>query len=68
LTDASSIDDPLIRASVLDQWTFNQSLGSLRARVGVSAAIIIDTFNVDVDEVLSQILPPPIDSESNDPS
>jgi hypothetical protein len=67
LTDVRSIDGPLIEAGVLDQWKFNQALGSLRARIGVSVAIIIDTFNVDVDEHLSPLLPPPIDSEPNDP-
>ena len=68
LTDVSSIAGPLVRANVLDQWRFNQSLGSLRARIGVSVAIIIDTFNVDVDEHLAPLLPPPLDFDPNDPS
>jgi hypothetical protein len=68
LTDVSSIDDPLVQAAVLDQWRFNQALGSLRARIGVSVAIIIDTFDVDVDEHLSPLLPPPIDSEPSEPT
>jgi hypothetical protein len=67
LTDVSFINGPLVRADVLDQWKFNQSLGSLRARIGVSLVIIIDTFNVDIDEHLSPLLPPPIDSEPDDP-
>jgi len=66
LTDVGFIEGPLVQADVLDQWRFNQSLGSLRARIGVSVAIIIDTFNVDIDEHLSLLLPPPIDSEPND--
>lgn len=61
LTDVSLIKSPLIRAEVLDQWKFNQALGSLRARVGVSVAIIIDTFNIDVDEHFAPLLPPPVD-------
>jgi len=66
LTDVGFIEGPLVQADVLDQWRFNQSLGSLRARIGVSVAIIIDTFNIDIDEHLSPLLPPPIDSEPND--
>jgi hypothetical protein len=42
-------------------WLFNQALGSLRARVGTSVAIIIETFDVDTDEYLAKIMPPPVD-------
>lgn len=46
-----------------ESWLFNQALGSLRARVGTSVAIIVETFDIDVDEHLSKIMPPPIDEE-----
>lgn len=44
-------------------WLFNQALGSLRARIGTSAAIILESFEIEVDEHLSRIMPPPIDEE-----
>lgn len=68
ITEVHSIETPLIQESVLDQWKFNQALGSLRARIGVSVAVIIDTFNVDVDEQLAPLLPPPVDTVPDNPS
>jgi hypothetical protein len=44
-------------------WIFSQALGELRGRVGVSVAIIIDRFDIDVDEHLAKILPPVGDAE-----
>jgi hypothetical protein len=40
---------------------FYQALGSLRARVGISVAVIIETFDIDVDEHLAKLMPPPVD-------
>jgi uncharacterized protein DUF6650 len=44
-------------------WLFNQALGSFRAHVGVSVAVIIKTFDVAIDEHLAKILPPPLDGD-----
>lgn len=49
-----------------DSWLFNQALGSLRARVGTSIAVIIETFDIAIDEHLTQILPPPVDEERDE--
>jgi hypothetical protein len=49
-----------------DSWMFNQAIGSLRARVGTSVAIIAETFDVDIDEHLAKILPPPVDEEADE--
>lgn len=49
-------------------WLFNQALGALRGRVGASVAVIVDTFDVDVDEHLGKILPPPVDDQAEDAS
>ncbi len=42
---------------------FNQALGAFRARVGTSVAVIVAAFDLDVDEHLARILPPPTDDE-----
>lgn len=48
-----------------DSWLFNQALGSLRARVGTSIAVIVGTFDINVDEHLARIMPPAVaDGES----
>ncbi len=49
-------------------WLFNQGLGELRARVGVSVALIIDRFDIEIDEHLVPILPPVPDEAEADPS
>jgi hypothetical protein len=41
-----------------ESWQFNQEIGLLRARVGTSVAILVETFGIDVDDCLSKILPP----------
>lgn len=70
LTDAENISERHSnRIQVIgggsDSWLFNQALGSLRARIGTSVAIIVGAFDVSVDEHLARILPPPIpDGES----
>jgi len=67
LTESQRI--PLIRLdhnvdySRAGSWLFNQALGSLRARVGTSVAILLETFDIDVDEHPSKIMPPPLDEE-----
>ncbi len=45
-------------------WIFNQALGALRARVGTSTAVLIATFDIDVDEHLAKIMPPPIENKT----
>lgn len=50
-----------------DSWVFNQALGSFRARVGTSIAVVVETFDIDIDEHLAQILPPPVDEENDKP-
>lgn len=49
-------------------WLFNQALGALRGRVGASVAVIVDAFDVDVDEHLGKILPPPVEDDAEDDS
>lgn len=57
-------------------WLVNQAVGALRARVGTNVAIIVATFDIDVDEHLAPIMPPPLDEgdserpqlEGNQPS
>lgn len=74
LTDVQGMDigrlniDRLTDSRVFDmgRWQFNQALGTLRAQVGMGVAIIIERFDIDVDEKLASILPPPI--EENDES
>jgi hypothetical protein len=66
LTDVEAIQNngydldstPLVRWPTMSAWVFNQALGSLRGLVGTSVAIIIETFDVDVDEHLARIMPP----------
>ena len=48
-----------------DSWLFNQALGCWRARVGTSIAVIVGTFDINVDEHLARIMPPAVaDRES----
>ena len=66
LTEIDAITDPAdsrgrLQRSGIAQWQFNQAIGSLRARVGTSVAIIIETFNVGIDEHLAKIMPPQVD-------
>jgi hypothetical protein len=68
LTDAHAIEDKGIHIIDVQRggsasWLFNQALGELRARIGTSVAIIIEAFDVDIDEHLAKIMPPPIDEE-----
>jgi len=42
-------------------WLFNQALGAFRARVGMSIAVIVANFDLDIDEHLVKILPPAVD-------
>ena len=71
LTYAEAIGDRNGRIDVVgggsDSWLFNQILGSLRARVGVSVAVVIETFDVDVDQHLAKLLPPPVDNDNDEP-
>jgi len=68
LTDAPALDRPpsrnyMPRNYMEDQWVFNQALGEFRARAGTCIAVIIESFDVDVDEHLAQIMPPQVDEE-----
>jgi hypothetical protein len=49
-------------------WLFNQALGALRGRVGISVAVIADSFGIEIDEHLGKILPPPVEDEADDGS
>lgn len=49
-------------------WLFYQALGTLRGRVGTSVALIVDVFDLDVDEHLGKILPLPVDEDDEDSS
>lgn len=42
-------------------WLFNQELGVLRALVGINVALIVERFDLDIDEHLARILPPLVD-------
>jgi hypothetical protein len=71
LTDTQAIDGRHgrfidIQRGGTPSWLFNQALGSFRARVGISIAVMIETFDIDVDEHLAKILPPPLDSDTYD--
>jgi hypothetical protein len=55
---------PISPRDSLGSWRFNQALGSLRARVGTSVAVIIELFDVSVDEHLAKIMPPPVDDDN----
>jgi len=50
-----------------DSWLFNQALGSFRARVGVSVAVLVETFDIDVDEHIAKIMPPPVEEGPDHP-
>jgi Family of unknown function (DUF6650) len=68
LTDVEAIRDLVddrdrLQSGGIANWQFNQALGSLRARIGTSVAILIETFDVDVDEHLAEIMPPSVDEE-----
>jgi hypothetical protein len=71
LTEMDGIDGlSILRAGgtfspfeAMASWRFNQALGSFRARVGTNVAIIIELFDVGVDEHLANIMPPPVDDE-----
>jgi hypothetical protein len=66
LTDTDSIPERIFGSRAFHDgpviWGFNQALGALRVRVGHSVVIVIERFNVDVDEHLSAILPPQEDN------
>lgn len=40
------------------QWIFNQSLGELRALIGMYIAVLADRFKLDVEDGLAAALPP----------
>lgn len=68
LTEAEAIDGRYGRRIQVigggsDSWVFNQAIGSLLARVGTSVAVIVETFDIEIDEHLAQILPPPVDED-----
>ena len=44
---------------------FYQALGTFRAHVGTSVAVITQTFDIDVDEHVAAILPPPVEEETD---
>ena len=45
-------------------WIFNQALGALRARIGTSVAVLVATFDVEVDKHIAKIMPPPIENKT----
>jgi hypothetical protein len=66
LTDAEAIggaDRIHVVGGGSESWLFNQALGSLRARVGTSIAVIVGTFDINVDEHLARIMPPRVSDE-----
>jgi hypothetical protein len=64
LTEAApAIEEHRWGGGAAEQWVFYQGLGELRAHVGTSIAVIIESFDIDVDENLAKILPPPVDDE-----
>jgi len=63
LTDAPELEHALQLNEMMYQWVFNQALGEFRARVGTCIAVIIETFDIDVDEHLAKIMPPQVDEE-----
>jgi hypothetical protein len=71
LTDVEAIDGRHghhihVMGGGSDSWVFNQALGSFRARVGTSIAVIIEMFDIDIDEHLARVLPPPVDDDSDE--
>lgn len=65
LTDIRAIRESygLQHDPVVDQWKFNQALGAFRARVGTCIAVVIESFDIDVDEHVARIMPPQVDEE-----
>lgn len=61
LTDAPGMETALWHSEMHSQWLFNQVLGEFRARVGTSITIIVETFDIDVDEQLARIMPPSVE-------
>lgn len=57
-----------IRQDGTPSWLFNQAIGALRGRIGTSVAVIVDAFDVDVDEHLGKIMPPLVDDDAEDGS
>ena len=42
---------------------FSLALGELRSRVGLQVALIADQYDIEVEDELAQILPPPLDDD-----
>ena len=42
---------------------FSLALGELRIRVGLHVALIADQYEINVEDALSEILPPPLDDD-----
>jgi len=55
-----------IQGGGTSSWLFNQALGTLRAHVGVSVAVIVTAFDIDIDEHLTKILPPSVDDQADE--
>jgi len=65
LTDVQGLQLIEVRRFGTPSWLFNQALGRLRALVGTSIAVIIQTFDIDVDEHLAKVMPPPLDDDGS---
>ena len=48
----------------ISQWVLNQAIGEFRARVDTYIAVIVESFDIDVDEELVKVMPPPVDEEN----
>lgn len=63
LTDTQAIEQQDISVADMWQgginsWLLNQAIGVLRARIGTIVAVVVATFDIDVDEHLAKIMPP----------
>ena len=45
-------------------YNFSLALGELRSRVGLHVALIADQYEINVEDALAEILPPPLDDPS----
>jgi len=64
--DAAGLDAENFRSNRSGMPTneFSLALGELRSRVGLQVALIADRYEIDVEEELAEILPPPLDDPS----